>query len=231
MKEELGADLPRKMRRQLKSFVSGASDEAIDLVVNLTGKYVDEKKRKKLKREAELELTPKIEEAITKGYQIGLKLREEYQRQKLEPRNLREQFHILTDTSLKPFVAPSLPKDVHAFDYLFNVCEDLLKNFRFDWKFLKRTRYRQYLESSERLMHELQKKQKITGAWQILNEFKDSVDFYLILQATAQRVIKYYEYLGRDFSKLEKKQVDKYLEYTENSLGFMKSSFPWSLCW
>jgi len=51
------------MRKQISNLVSGKADEVLDLVVNLTGKYVNENKRAKLKKKAELELNMKTEEA------------------------------------------------------------------------------------------------------------------------------------------------------------------------
>ena len=212
------SNLPREIRKQLKSFISKTTDEALDLVVNLTGKYIDEMKREKLKKEAELEVGTKIEEAMTKAYQIGLKLREEYQQKKLETDSLKEKFYLVTDTLFKSFV-PDIPQNVHAMDYLFQVCDEMLRDFRFNLPYLKDTHYLEYLEGLEELMSELRKENKIGRSWEVLNEFKDSKDVYPLLQATLQRVIKYYEFLARDFSKIEKKQIDKYLNIYEELSG------------
>ena len=71
-------NISKEIRRQIKSFISQTTDEALDLVVNLTGKYIDEKQRIKLKREVEREEDTKIEETISKAYRLGLQLKEEY---------------------------------------------------------------------------------------------------------------------------------------------------------
>lgn len=212
------SNLPRETRKQLKSFLSKTTDEALDLVVNLTGKYIEEKKREKLKKEAELEVGTKIEEAMAKAYRIGFELKEEYEQKKLETGSLKEKFYLVTDTVFKSIV-PGIPKNVHAMDYLFQVCEELLRDFRFDWRYLKDTKYTTYLQGLEKLMGELKKNKKLNKSWEVINEFKDSKDAYPLLQATLQRVIKYYEFLARDFSKIEKKQVDKYLETYEELSG------------
>jgi len=212
------SNLPREIRKQLKSFISKTTDEALDLVVNLTGKYIDEKKRKRLKKEVEFEEGVKIEEAMAKAYRIGLELKEEYQQKKLETCSVKEKFYLVTDTVFKSIV-PDIPKNVHAMDYLCQVCEELLRDFRFDWRYLKNTKYTAYLQSLEKLTGELKKDHKISKSWEIINEFKDSKDFYPLLQATLQRVIKYYEFLAQDFSKIEKKQLDKYLEIYEELSG------------
>jgi len=194
------------------------TDEAIDLVVNLTGKYIDEKKREKLKTEAEIEVVTKIEEAMINAYQTGLRLKEEYQRKKLETGSLKEKFYLVTDAPFKSLM-PEIPKNVHAMDYLFQVCEELLRDFRFNWRYLKDTKYVVYRQGLERLLEELKKEDKISKSWEVLNEFKDSKDFYLLLQATLQRVIRYYEFLRRNFPKIGKKQIDKYLEIYEELSG------------
>lgn len=202
---------PREVREQLKSFVSKTTDETLDLIVNLTGKYIDEERRAKLKKEAELDVGRQIEEAITNAYQIGLRLRKEHRQKKLERGSLKEKFYSVTDTLFKA-VIPDIPKNVHAMDYLFQVCEELLRDFRFDLHYLKDTEYRAYLQGLEKLMSEIKQEHKINKSWEVLNDFKDSKDFYLTLQATLQRVIKGYEFLTRDFSKIEKKQLDRYLQ-------------------
>ena len=202
---------PREVREQLKSFVSKTTDETLDLIVNLTGKYIDEERRAKLKKEAELDVGRQIEEAITNACQIGLKLRKEYRQKKLERGSLKEKFYSVTDTLFKA-VIPDIPKNVHAMDHLFQVCEELLRDFRFDLHYLKDTEYRAYLQGLEKLMSEIKQEHKINKSWEVLNDFKDSKDFYLTLQAILQRVIKGYEFLTRDFSKIEKKQLDRYLQ-------------------
>lgn len=212
------SNLPREIRKQLKSVISQTSDEAVDLIVNLTGKYIDEKKREKLKKKAELEVGTKIEETITEAFQIALKLREEFQQKKLETSSLKEKFYLVTDVCFKPFV-PDIPQKVHAMDYLFQVCEELLRVFRFDFRYLEGTNYSAYLQGLEKLMIELKKEDKLSKSWEVLNEFKDSKDFYLLLQATMQRLVKHYEFLARNFPKIEKKQLDKYLEIYEELSG------------
>ena len=42
--------IPEEIRKQLKSFVSKTTDETLDLITNILGKYIDEKQRKKLKK-------------------------------------------------------------------------------------------------------------------------------------------------------------------------------------
>jgi len=212
------SDIPKEIRKQLKSFISQTTDEALDLVVNLTGKYIDDKQRIKLKREFEREEGAKIEETITEAYRLGLQFKEEYEQKKLETGSLKEKFYLVTDTVFKSSM-PEIPKNVHAMDYLFQVCEELLRDFRFNWRYLKGTRYTAYQQGLEKLMGELVKEHKLGKSWEILNEFKNSEDFYLLLQATLQRVIKHYEFLRRNFPRIAKKQVDKYLEVYEELSG------------
>lgn len=212
------SNLPAEIRKQLESFISQTTDEALDLVVNLTGKYIDEKQRLELKREFEREEGPRIEEAIAKAYHIGLELREEYEQKKLETDSLKEKFYFVTDTVFKSFM-PEIPENVHAMDYLFQVCDELSRDFRFNWRYLKGTRYIEYQQGLEQLMGELAREHKISKSCEVLIEFKNSEDSYLLLQATLQRVIKHYEFLRRNFPKIAKKQVDKYLEVYEELSG------------
>jgi hypothetical protein len=211
------ANIPRELRKQIRTLVSKKSDEAIDLVVNLTGKYISTENRRKLKKKAEIEVGTRIEEAITESYHTALEIAEEYQQKKLKTDLLKENFYKLTDACLKPSI-PKIPKNVHAMDYLFQVCQEL-KDIRFNWVFLKDTKYAEYLTSLEKLTNELQKSKKIGDSWKVLEEFRHSKDFYLLLQATFQKLIKYYEFLARDFRRIEKKQLDKYLEIYEELSG------------
>lgn len=80
--------LPREIREQLKNHISKTTDEAFDLAINLTGKYVDGEKRKKVKQEAEQEVGDRIEESINKSYQIGLELYGQYQDKSFEASSL-----------------------------------------------------------------------------------------------------------------------------------------------
>jgi len=41
MKGKGKANLPLEIRQQIKSFISKTTDETIDLVVNLSGRYID----------------------------------------------------------------------------------------------------------------------------------------------------------------------------------------------
>lgn len=212
------SDIPKEIRKQLKSFISQSTDEALDLVVNLTGKYIDKKQRIKVKRDFESGEGARIEETITKAYRLGLQLKEESEQKKLETASLKEKFYFVTDAIFKSAM-PEIPKNVHAMDYLFQICEELLRDFRFNWGYLKNTKYAEYQQGLEKLMGKLTKEHKIGESWEVLNEFKNSEDFYLLLQATLQRVIKHYEFLRRNFPKIAKKQVDKYLEVYEELSG------------
>lgn len=210
-------NLPKEIREQIKSFISRTTDETLNLVVNLTGKYVDIKKREKLKEKAKIEVGTKIEEAITEAYQMALQLKEEYQQNKLEIGSLKEKFYLLTDT-FKP-VLPDIPKNVHVMDYVFQVCEEL-EDVHFTFAYLKNTRYFQYLWSLKRLFKKLKEKNKIEGKlWAVLNEFRDSKDAYTLVQATFQRLINHYNFLEKDFSLIKMKQVDGYLRIYDELSG------------
>lgn len=205
------SSLPEEIRKELRGFISDKTDEMIDLVVNLAGKTISEERRTKIKRELELKEMPKFENAIAKAYQIGLEVQKEQQQGKFEAGSLKDRFYLLTDVMLRSSV-PSFPRNVHAMDHLFQLSEDLLKDSRLTWPYLKDTRYNEYLQALERLMCALKRGNKIGKSWEILMEFRSSKDFFLLLQATLQRLIKDYHYLDEDFSPIEKKQVDKYLE-------------------
>jgi len=103
------SNLPSEIRKQMKSFISKTTNEALNLVINLTGKYIDEKRREKLKKKAQLEMGTKIEKAIAKTYQMGLKLREEYRRQELDASSLKGRFYFVTDTVFQS-IMPEIPK-------------------------------------------------------------------------------------------------------------------------
>ena len=210
--------LPEKMRKQLKTSVSKITDEALDLVVNLIGKGIDEKKREKLKKEAELDVGTKIEKAITRSYNIGLELREEFEQNKLESKSIKEKFYLVTDVLFRS-IESDIPKNVHAMDYLFQILEELSMDFRFNFSYLKNTKYIEGLKGLEELIHELKEENKIGKSWEVLNEFKGSKDSYLVVQVTVQKLFKYYEFLASDFSEIKKEHIDKYLEIYEELSG------------
>jgi hypothetical protein len=211
------SNLPKEIQEQLRKFVSEASDGAIDFVINLSGKYIDREKREKLKKDAELEISPQIEEVIAKVYQLERELRKKSQKKKLEACSLKERFYLVTDTFFGP-LGINVPKNTHAMDYLFQICEEL-RNARFNFRYLKDTNYAMYLQSLKKLMHKLEKEHKINESWEALKDFKNSKDFHPLLQLSFQRIIKHYEFLEQDFSKIEKKQLDKYLEIYEELSG------------
>jgi len=211
------ANIPRELRKQIRTLVSKKSDEAIDLVVNLTGKYISAEKRRKLKKKAEIEVGTKIEKAISESYHTALEIAKENQQTKLKTDLSKEKFYKLTDACLKTSI-PQISKNVHAMDYLLQVCQEL-KEIRFNWVFLKDTKYAEYLTSLEKLTNELRESNKIGDSWKVLDEFRHSKDFYLLLQATFQKLIKHYEFLARNFRRIEKKQLDKYLEIYEELSG------------
>jgi len=203
----------------LKSFISKTADEALDSIVNLTGRYIDKERRAKLKEKAELKVGWQIEEAITNAYQIGLKLRKEYQQKASERGYTKEEIYSVTDALFKPIVTDIPKKDVHAMDYFFEIFEDLHRDFQFDMPYLDDTRYGEYLSTLEELMAELKKKNQLEKAFDILKEFKNSEDAYIVVQVTLQKLIKYYAFLQRDFSVIGKKQVDRYLEIYDELSG------------
>jgi len=212
------SNLPREIREQIKSYVSNITDEVLDLVVNLTGKYIGEEQRAKLKKKAKLEMEPEIEEAITKAYQIGLKLRAEYPQEKLERGSAKEKFYAITDALFKSIVT-GIPKDVHAMDYFFEIFEELHKDFSFEMPYLEDTKYDEYLSNLEELVTELKNKNQLGKAFDILSEFKNSKDAYIVVQVTMQKLIKHYEFLQRDFPIIGKKQIDRYLEIYDELSG------------
>jgi len=212
------SDLPEQIRKELKGFLSKQTDETIDLFINLVGKPISEEQRNKIKQQFELKEAPKIEDSISRTYRIGLRLQKEYQQKGFEKSSFKDKFYLMTDTFMKLNI-PGIPTHVHAMDYLLQTSEELVRNFRFPWHYLVGTRYDDYLQALEQLMSELKKKNKINMSLEISTEFRASKDFYLLLQATLQKLIKYYEFLEKDFPQIEKKQVDMYLEIYEELSG------------
>ena len=212
------SSLPEEIRKQLKSFVSNTTDKSLDLIVNLTGKYIEENKRKKLKKKAEQEIGTKIVDAIASAYQMALKLQEEHQEKQLEAESLKEKLYLMTDTIGRPALT-EVPKNVHVMDYLFQVCEEM-EDARFDFPYLKDTRYFHYLRGLKRLFEKLNEKDKIGNKlWAIFDEFRYSRDAYTLVQATFQRLMKYYKFLGKDFQVIRKKEIDEYLRIYDELSG------------
>jgi hypothetical protein len=209
-REQNTSSLPEEIRKELRGFFSKQIDEAINLVVNLAGKPISERRRIEVKREFELKEVPKFENAIAKAYQVGLEIQEAHQQGSFTSGSLRDRFYLLTDIMLK--ATPGFPRNVHAMDHLFQLSKELLKDSRLGWPYLKGTRYSEYLQELERLMDALKRGNRIDKTWGVLTEFRGSKDFFLLLQATLQRLIEYYHFLEEDLSPIEKKQVDRYMD-------------------
>lgn len=204
--------LPIDIRTQLKNFISKKSEQQIDLIVNLSGKYIDEKQRSKLRKEAETEALKQIEESIINGYNLTVKLGEEYQQKKdFDVLSVKEKFYSITDSFFKSSIV-LIPENVHAMDYFFQICKDVLRDFRFEVGYLKFTNYTSYLLEIEKLVAYLKRKKDLLKAWGTLRAFLSSDDFYFIVQTTLQKLSNYYSYLGEDFSQVNKEIIDRYLE-------------------
>jgi hypothetical protein len=202
------SNFPEEARKQLKSSISKMTDESLNLVANLLGIRYSKKDRIRLKRETEAEVGAKIEEAISRGYQVAVKLARDLQTEDSDV--AIEQFYLITDTIFKA-VFPDIPEEMHAMDYFIDLGEEL-SDFRFTFPFLEDTRYLEYLQSLQSLGDMLTDKDKISEAFKVIYEFKESKDAFPLLQSTFQRLIDYYEFLSDDSVVVEKKKLDKYLE-------------------
>lgn len=209
-------NLPKEAREQLRKYISKTSDDSINFFINLTGRYIDRRKKAELKKNAQAKVGKKMEDMMSEIYERGLDLKNKYQQKKSEAGSLKEEFYLITDTLFESS-GMDVPKDVHAMDYIFQFLAEL-KDFRFNFRYLKKTHYMAYLQSIEKLIARLEREHKISEAQKVLHDFKSSRDFCPLLQATFQRIIKHYEFLARNFRRIRKKQLDKYLEiYTELS--------------
>ena len=212
------SNLPVDVREKIKSLVSEITDETFDLIINLSGKYLSKKKIGDIKRKAELEVGQEIEKAIAKAYQIGINLQNQFQNKEPDAETSKESFYLITD-SISKQLDSDIPDDVHAFDYYFQIVNEIHREFRFDIPYLSKTKYCQYLSALEELTAELTKEKKLGEVFSILSEFRYSNDMYIIVQVTLQKLIKYYEFLQTDFSVIKKKHVDKYLKIYDELSG------------
>ncbi len=154
--DSIMSSLPEEIREKIKRLVSETTDEAFDLIVNLSGKYVSKKKMGDIKREAELEVGQEIEKSIAKAYQIGINLENQYQNMKSDVETAKENIYSITDSVFKSLYS-EIPGDIHALDYFFQFFEELDREFRFDMSYLSTTKYSEYLEALEELIVELKR--------------------------------------------------------------------------
>jgi predicted protein tyrosine phosphatase len=213
--------LPPEWRKEMKEIFSSATEETIDLVSNIVGVYIDKKQRLKMKRHLENEMTSKFEEVIVKGIQIGKEMVSQDKTDKLSAHQFKEQFYRLTDNMRSLF--EDIPEDVHVMDALFRALE-VLKEFRFEFSYLKNTKYSDYIQAVEELLKQIDRESKIEFAGNFLFNFKDTNDAYALLQATFQKIPDYYKFLEQELKEIKKKDVDRYLEiYDELSGHFEKT--------
>ena len=206
-------ELPKDIQKQLEISFSKTVDEQIDLMVNLSGKNIDEQQRKQMKKKAETDLLKPIEKNIINGYNTMIKLGEEYQQKKnIDSLTAREIFYLTTDRLFESTDVFSIPKKVHAWDHLFQVCEELQREFRFKISYLEITKYNAYVLETNKIVADLRRKKQISQAWNILWAFFRSDDFYFIIQSTLQKLGDYYSFLEKDFPQVDKKIIDKHLE-------------------
>jgi hypothetical protein len=210
----LMTELPIDIRTQLRNFFSKTFDEKLDLIINLSGKYIDEKQRSTLKKKAETELFTEIEKGIINNYNLAVKLGEEQQQKRnLDALSVKEKFYSLTDSFFKSSNIVSIPENVHAFDFFFQICKELQREFRFETGYVKFTNYNLYLLDIEKLVANLKRdKVGLPKAWAVLMTFLGSDDFYFIVQTTLQKLGYYYAFLGIDALQVDKEAIDSYLE-------------------
>jgi hypothetical protein len=212
--------LPPEWSKELRRFVSKTSEKAFDSATNIFGVYINKKLRVRMRKRAEHELMPTITNAI----QIAANMQEEIKSGRLEATSPKERFYFITD-QMRPFFK-DVPKNVHVMDACFQAGEEI-KDFRFEFSYLKNTKYENYIERLGKLLDQIAKANSLNLAYNFLfKDFKDTHDAYILLQATFQKLINHYEFLEKEPRHIKKGDVDKYLEiYEEMSGHFEKCVF------
>ena len=218
--------ITKDTKNQLKKFISEKTDEQIDLIINLLGKKISETKRDKVKKKTELMLQTQIEKTLIAVSKIGLQIREHSLKSKnFATLTSKEKFYRITDIVYKSSKIINIPKNVHAMDYLFQSCEDLLRDL-FEIEDLNYPNYNLYVQNTTKLIEKLKKTNNLSKAITILENFLRSDTFYLIAQNSLQKLIKHYNFLDKEVKVVTKKEVDKYLEIYLEFAGIYEKILP-----
>lgn len=182
--------------------------------------YSIENISKQLKEKFKHDISPEIEKYIAKKIQFGKEMAKESQSKEYNGAYVKEKFYLFLDNILPNI--DDMPEDVHVLDYWLSTFEEA-HVIRFEFSYLKDTKYNDYIEVVENLFKRLDEQGKIVLVYQFIMDFIDTNDAYSLLQAAFQKMSDYYRFLEQGHQKIRKEQVQKYIEiYNELAGHFEK---------
>lgn len=221
--------MSEKNNKKIRGFIRKTTDEAIPLVINLSGKYISDELIKGVRTKAETDLGRQIEGVFKKVFAVSSRLKEQVENKRFEALSEKEVFYAVTDIIFSPFIA-DVPRGTHVLDHLFIVMEELLQARFEDLPYLESTRYEEYVQLVDSLVDEIVKVEAMSLAYDLIWRFKDTDYAYVLVQATFQHLGAYYDFLMRNFRKIRKKQVDKYLEIYAELAGHYEKFVALIVC-
>ena len=201
--------LPSNTRTMIKEFISETTEEAINLVVNISGVYLDKKKRKQFREKVKQETAPEFEKYISKNILLGKEMVEEIQLKEVTGAYVKEKIYLILDNMR--VLIDDIPEDVHVLDYMVSALKEV-KDVRFELSYLENTKYLDYIMLLEDLLKQIDEEDKIGLAGQFIWNFLYTNDAYALLQSAFYKMSDQYLFLEKERQVSKKEQVNKYLE-------------------
>ena len=88
-------ELPSSIQDIIKKFISETTEQSLNLVVNISGVYLDKDKRKQFREKVKQETAPELEEYITKNILLGKELAKESQIREVNGVYAKEKIYLI----------------------------------------------------------------------------------------------------------------------------------------
>ena len=209
-------EFPSDIHNTIKGFISETTEKSLNLVVNISGVYLDKDKRKQFREQVKQEIAPEYEKFIMKNILLGQKIVKEIQRKKITGVYVKEIIYRFFDNMR--YLSDDIPEDVNVFDYLLSALKES-KGVRFNLSYLENTKYDDYVVMIENLLERIDEEGNMGSAGQHIWNFIYTNDAYALVQSAFQRMPDYYLFLEREHKAIKKEQVNKYLEIYDDLAG------------
>jgi uncharacterized protein YejL (UPF0352 family) len=205
---KMSDDQKEELRQTIRKMIDASGDHAI----NVFGQISLKEKLEVTKRKIASDFSEALINSIEKSVEAVNRLKQVADSGELKELPVKEAFYRVTDILFGSFVEDT-PEGMHVFDNMaasFSVVEEL-DQVRFEHPYLEDTNYVEYITATKELVRDLVEVGVMRIAYQFIWAFKDTDDMYILLQATFQQFLEYYEYLAKDVNVIEKEHVDMYL--------------------
>jgi hypothetical protein len=208
--------LSSDVRNTIRQLISDTTEQSLDLVVNISGMYLDKNRRKQFMEKVKQEIAPEYEKFIKKNILLGQEVVKEIEGKKVSGTFVKEMIYRFFE-NMRPLI-DDMPEDVPVFDFLISALKEV-KDIRFEFSYLENTEYENHIVMIENFLERLVEEAKIGSVGRFIWNFVYTNDAYALIQAAFQTLPAHYLFLERVGQGIEKAQVNKYLEIYDYLAG------------